>query len=95
MVKVARAEGDEEDGAAWAAPPSRPDVPLDARQYVALCAEPKLDPELREATLHRYHVPSEAALHALMEEWRDPARRAELETALTDFVAIVRGLALG
>jgi hypothetical protein len=67
---------------------------LDARQYVALCAELGLQPVPRKETLKRYRVPNEAALRALEEHWRHPARRAELETALADFGVALRGLVL-
>ena len=36
-------------------------------------------------------MPNEAALRALEDQWRDPARRAELETALADFAVALRG----
>jgi hypothetical protein len=64
---------------------------LDARQYVALRAELALQPAPREETRRRYYVPNEAALRALDEHWRHPARRAELETALADFAVVLRG----
>jgi len=54
---------------------------LDARQYVALCAELALQPAPREQTLCRYQVPTEAAFRALDEQWQHPAQRAELEDA--------------
>jgi hypothetical protein len=69
--------------------------PLGARQYVALRAELSLQPAPREETLRRYQVPNEAALRALEEQWRHPARRAELETALADFAVVLRGHVLG
>jgi hypothetical protein len=69
--------------------------PLSARQYVALSAELALEPAPREATLRRYQVPTEAALRALDEKWRHPARRAEIDAALADFAVVVRGLTLG
>jgi hypothetical protein len=65
--------------------------PLSARQYVALRAELALQPAPREETRRRYHVPNEAALRALDEHRRHPARRAELETALADFAVVLRG----
>jgi hypothetical protein len=67
---------------------------LDARQYVALCAELALAPAPREKTLARYQVPTEAAFRALEEEWGRPARRAELEWALGQFAFMVRALVL-
>jgi hypothetical protein len=68
---------------------------LGVRQYVALSAELALEPASRAATLRRYQVPTEAALRMLEEDWRHPARRAELEGALVDFAVVVRGQALG
>jgi hypothetical protein len=65
--------------------------PLDARQYVALRAELALQVAPRQDTLRRYQVPNEAALRALSEQWKHPARRAELEAALGDFAAMLRG----
>jgi hypothetical protein len=67
---------------------------LDARQYVALRAELALQPALREETRRRYQVPNEAALRALEEQWRHPARRAALEIALADFAVALRGQVL-
>jgi hypothetical protein len=67
---------------------------LDARQYVALCAELALAPAPREKTLARYRVPTEAAFRALEEEWGRPARRGELEWALGQFAIMVRALVL-
>jgi hypothetical protein len=64
---------------------------LDARQYVALRAELALQPAPREETWRRYYVPNEAALRALEEQWRHPARRVELEAALADFAVAMRG----
>jgi hypothetical protein len=64
--------------------------PLEARPYVALRAELALQPAPREETLRRYQVPNEAAFRALEEQWRPPARRAELETALADFAVMLR-----
>ena len=61
-----------------------PVPPLDAREYVALCAELALQPVPREQTRSRYHMPTEAALHALDEQWQHPTRRAELENALAE-----------
>jgi hypothetical protein len=69
--------------------------PLDARQYVALAAKLVLEPAQRLSTLGRYQVPTEAAFRAVEEHWRDPARRAELEGALSDFAATLRGRVLG
>ena len=68
--------------------------PMDARQYVALRAELALQPAPREETRRRYHVPNEAALRALEDQWRQPARRAELEAALADFAVVLRGQVL-
>jgi hypothetical protein len=68
---------------------------LSARQYVALSAELALQPAPREATMRRYQVPTEAALRALEEEWRHPARRAELEAAMAEFAVVLRVRALG
>jgi len=68
--------------------------PLDARQYVALRAELALQPAPREETRRRYHLPNEAALRALEEHWRHPARRVELEAALADFAVALRGQVL-
>ena len=51
---------------------------MDARQYVALRAEPAAQPVPREETWRRYCVANEALLRALDEQqWRHPARRAE------------------
>jgi hypothetical protein len=67
---------------------------LSARQYVALRAELMLAPAAPEETRRRYQVTNEAALRALEEHWREPARRAELEVALVDFAAALRGQVL-
>ena len=37
---------------------------------------------------------NEGALRALEEYWREPARRAEIEAALADFAATLRGQVL-
>ncbi len=68
---------------------------LGPRQYVALRAELALQPASPEETRTRYQVPNEAALRALEEQWRHPARRAELEDALAVFAVVLRGLVLG
>ncbi len=67
---------------------------LGPRQYVALRAELALQPASREETQKRYRVPNEAAFRALEEQWRHPARRAELEAALADFAVVLRGQVL-
>jgi hypothetical protein len=68
---------------------------LDARKYVALCAELVLGPTPLLDTLRRSEVPTVSALRMLEEHWRHPARRAELESALAELAAVVRRRALG
>jgi hypothetical protein len=57
---------------------------------VALRAELALQVAPRHETQRRYQVPNEAALRALEEHWKHPARRAELEAALAEFAAMLR-----
>jgi hypothetical protein len=68
---------------------------LHARQYLALRWELALELAPREATLRRYGVPTEAAFLTLDQDWRHPARRADLEAALADLTVVLRGLVLG
>ncbi len=67
---------------------------LGARQYVALRAELVLGPATPEETRRRYQVANEGVLRALEEYWREPARRGEIEAALADFAATLRGQVL-
>jgi hypothetical protein len=71
------------------------EAPLDARQYVELCADLVRGRAPLLETLGRCEVPTVSALRMLEEHWRHPARRAELEAALAELAAVVRRRALG
>jgi hypothetical protein len=64
---------------------------LNARQFLALRVELRLGPAPRAETLRRYEVPTETAFRALENQWREPRRRGELESALAELAAVARG----